>query len=943
MKAPRVCGLCGDPEQQQQQQQQEEGPPPPQPLTTEEEIAAVLNGKAPVGSANGKAPIMNRDTTTSGSSSSAEEEKDGSSESPTPRAPTPAWDAGMGGPSSSSSSSDAGGAVDELMPVVEVAEAAEKAEAEKAAAERRSSIALGSAATGSDPQPPSSPRTNFEHCRFCGRLARPNILMFDDAAWIGDAPGPLGVGHSQAGCYKKWEASVKAALQADRKKRLVILEVGCGLRVPTVRRHTEKLLKSTSKFGTKVIRINLDHPEPRKGSKEANSIISLREGGLEALSKIDRFMTDTCTRHGVRMPIAPPPPLDVSAGDAVGSAPASPTKSPSQLQQTPPGGQQQARPQTTTGAPSALSLSSSKSQPSCSGPASPERPAPPIIMRGAAREAVHGLASLSSYANAQEQPSRPQQQQPSSPRSYQPSPRQQQPQPPPLLYVAGAPSAAAIALQSTTTTATTLPPPDAVEAAARAALNEYEAIVDGTANLAPPSSEDNETLLQQALERTREFAPRERAGDAEQVMRQAIVPSAASTIEEARRQAAASRLGEEARQQAAASAAAANNAAASAAAAAYAPAPSNQRPPPLPISLAEKYADSPVSAYAAAASLFRSATHDPTMPPSPPMRRPVGAGPPSPPPSHEAVAAVAAVAASVAADFRGTSMGYTPSAHAPSTAQAIAAAHRQACLRATLANAPSGAADLLEQYEPTGDGNLMLMGAAPATANNVGPRVRPPWELRVLREAQRRQRLSTHFKTTASRSSLQQALEEKAIKSAAARGVDSSALQPAPASQPHLRQGPQDVEQLTRVWDPSADAGARTLAGGESLRPQQPSFPSRPLVPARGCVPPPVPRPHTTKEESLMAMAPPAPPPRGPRFGAGVEQRPRTTVPTAVSVAGVGGGEAYQRFLEKINLSNQSAAANAPDENLLPPQKPGSSNTGSSRAAAVRMSSSHRL
>ena len=91
-----------------------------------------------------------------------------------------------------------------------------------------------------------------------------------------------------------------------------------------------------------------------------------------------------------------------------------------------------------------------------------------------------------------------------------------------------------------------------------------------------------------------------------------------------------------------------------------------------------------------------------------------------------------------------------------------------------------------------------------------------------------------------------------------------------------------------------------------------------------------------------MAMAPPAPPPRGPRFGAGVEQRPRMTVPTAVSVAGVGGGEAYQRFLEKINLSNQSAVANAPDENLLPPQKPGS-NTGSSRAAAVRMSSSHRL
>ena len=79
-----------------------------------------------------------------------------------------------------------------------------------------------------------------------------------------------------------------------------------------------------------------------------------------------------------------------------------------------------------------------------------------------------------------------------------------------------------------------------------------------------------------------------------------------------------------------------------------------------------------------------------------------------------------------------------------------------------------------------------------------------------------------------------------------------------------------------------------------------------------------------------MAMAPPAPPPRAPRFGGGVEQRPRTT---AVSVAGVGGGEAYQRFLEKINVATPA------DENvLLPPQKPSGSDTGS----RVRMSS-HRL
>ena len=64
--------------------------------------------------------------------------------------------------------------------------------------------------------------------------------MFDDDAWLGDvAPGPLGRGHSQARSYRAWEAEVKAALKEDRRKRLVILEAGCGLRVPTARQRVD--------------------------------------------------------------------------------------------------------------------------------------------------------------------------------------------------------------------------------------------------------------------------------------------------------------------------------------------------------------------------------------------------------------------------------------------------------------------------------------------------------------------------------------------------------------------------------------------------------------------------------------------------------------------------------------------------------------------------------
>jgi hypothetical protein len=142
---------------------------------------------------------------------------------------------------------------------------------------------------------------NHERCRFCGRPARPCILMFDDNAWIGDAaPGPLGPGHSQARSYRAWEAAVKRELKADRRKRLVILEAGCGLRVPTVRKHSEKLLRQTGKLGTTLIRINPDRPDNKKNPA---ATISIRDTCLGAISRIDAAIAAACAKRGV-----PPPP-----------------------------------------------------------------------------------------------------------------------------------------------------------------------------------------------------------------------------------------------------------------------------------------------------------------------------------------------------------------------------------------------------------------------------------------------------------------------------------------------------------------------------------------------------------------------------------------------------------------------------------------------------------
>lgn len=76
----------------------------------------------------------------------------------------------------------------------------------------------------------SSFKSNFPTCIHCGKTARPNVLMFGDPNFIEDK-----VGFKR---YTTWnELSAK---WLDRKKKLVILEVGCGNNVPTVRCNSER-------------------------------------------------------------------------------------------------------------------------------------------------------------------------------------------------------------------------------------------------------------------------------------------------------------------------------------------------------------------------------------------------------------------------------------------------------------------------------------------------------------------------------------------------------------------------------------------------------------------------------------------------------------------------------------------------------------------------------
>ena len=108
-------------------------------------------------------------------------------------------------------------------------------------------------------------------CRNCGGLARPNLMMFRDWGWLDFRTDA------------KEKAFRRELAQAKRNEdfRLCVVEVGAGIRIPTVRDFSEGLLQQFHQ--AKLIRINPtvvpeDNNNPR--------IISIHDGALKVLEDL---------------------------------------------------------------------------------------------------------------------------------------------------------------------------------------------------------------------------------------------------------------------------------------------------------------------------------------------------------------------------------------------------------------------------------------------------------------------------------------------------------------------------------------------------------------------------------------------------------------------------------------------------------------------------------
>ncbi len=107
-------------------------------------------------------------------------------------------------------------------------------------------------------------------CPNCNAVARPNILMFGDWSWLDRRTA------TQRGRFDEFLAEV-------RDERLLVVEMGAGTGVPTIRMTSERLGR---RGNSAVIRLN-----PREADVPAPHF-SIAAGALEGLLGVDRLLAE---------------------------------------------------------------------------------------------------------------------------------------------------------------------------------------------------------------------------------------------------------------------------------------------------------------------------------------------------------------------------------------------------------------------------------------------------------------------------------------------------------------------------------------------------------------------------------------------------------------------------------------------------------------------------
>lgn len=130
-----------------------------------------------------------------------------------------------------------------------------------------------------DPESFEADLATIPHCPTCAtknvkQIARPNVLMFNDGGFVSDRAD------EQEARFREFRKQVLR----DPNTRLVVIEIGAGEAVPTVRMTSESMLQDERQV---LIRINPRDTNVPEGQ------ISLPLGGADAMRQIDAILSTT--------------------------------------------------------------------------------------------------------------------------------------------------------------------------------------------------------------------------------------------------------------------------------------------------------------------------------------------------------------------------------------------------------------------------------------------------------------------------------------------------------------------------------------------------------------------------------------------------------------------------------------------------------------------------
>lgn len=125
-------------------------------------------------------------------------------------------------------------------------------------------------------------------CRACGSALRPAVLMFGDL----DA-AQLARYEKVARLYQQWEDAAEGAVaRSAGRSSLVVLELGCGTRVPSVRLECEAVCRDTTNRGGSalLVRVNPDTSDEAEAADAELPLLRVRATALSTLRRLDALM-----------------------------------------------------------------------------------------------------------------------------------------------------------------------------------------------------------------------------------------------------------------------------------------------------------------------------------------------------------------------------------------------------------------------------------------------------------------------------------------------------------------------------------------------------------------------------------------------------------------------------------------------------------------------------